>query len=367
MSECRCFLFLMGNKSSKGEESKAGEGSPASADRSELAAALAASGEDQKKLGFFAGLKQGWVVVLVVRGRLFRLSLVPVLLTTPADHVVDLIDMRNYATPLYVLHALSIPHWILVGHGGGRVILELNRSAYPAVCPAFACEGPNKFTFRGRRFFREDFNVTNSKGQKLVCSHWQPETRCVLCCVLLVFFFRPNAAAPTRSVFFPQAGDTFALCHLLAWKQLVSVWGALMVVVVPLWLWWGLASASCSQALEALEVALSEGATCVGFDFAGSGMSDGDWVTLGWNEKNDVMAVTSHLRASGTVSTIALWGRRYACVAWRWVSEACRLSVTRHVVLDARLWAAWGLQLRCCIATVTLPSQRWCWTPPLQT
>lgn len=64
------------------------------------------------------------------------------------------------------------------------------------------------------------------------------------------------------------------------------------------------------QALEVLEVVLQEGATCVALDFTGSGLSQGDWVTLGFNEKDDVNSVIEHLRATETVSTIALWGRR---------------------------------------------------------
>ena len=55
---------------------------------------------------------------------------------------------------------------------------------------------------------------------------------------------------------------------------------------------------------------LQEGATCVALDFTGSGLSQGDWVTLGFNEKDDVNSVIEHLRATETVSTIALWGRR---------------------------------------------------------
>lgn len=62
-------------------------------------------------------------------------------------------------------------------------------------------------------------------------------------------------------------------------------------------------------ALENLDTVLAEGATMFAFDFTGSGRSDGDWVTLGWYEKDDLSAVIHYLRGTGSVSTVALWGR----------------------------------------------------------
>lgn len=61
--------------------------------------------------------------------------------------------------------------------------------------------------------------------------------------------------------------------------------------------------------LENLGVVLAEGATMFAFDFTGSGLSAGEWVTLGFYEKDDLAAVVDYLRSTGTVSTIALWGR----------------------------------------------------------
>lgn len=45
------------------------------------------------------------------------------------------------------------------------------------------------------------------------------------------------------------------------------------------------------------------------FDFAGSGISEGEYVSLGYYEKDDVACVVKHLRESGLVSTIGMWGR----------------------------------------------------------
>jgi hypothetical protein len=56
-------------------------------------------------------------------------------------------------------------------------------------------------------------------------------------------------------------------------------------------------------------VLLPFGIRVVCFDFSGSGLSDGDYVSLGVYEKDDLRAVVQHVRAKFPVSTIGLWGR----------------------------------------------------------
>ena len=63
------------------------------------------------------------------------------------------------------------------------------------------------------------------------------------------------------------------------------------------------------EAIPQLSLCLAIGATMFAFDFTGSGKSEGDYVSLGFFEKEDLHAVVEHLRASDRVSTIALWGR----------------------------------------------------------
>lgn len=50
------------------------------------------------------------------------------------------------------------------------------------------------------------------------------------------------------------------------------------------------------------------------FDFSGSGNSQGDYVTLGWNEAEDLEIVINYLKNCGRVSDIALWGRSMGAV-----------------------------------------------------
>ena len=45
------------------------------------------------------------------------------------------------------------------------------------------------------------------------------------------------------------------------------------------------------------------------FDFSGCGNSEGQWVTLGWKEADDLRAVLNHLAQKGRTSKVVLWGR----------------------------------------------------------
>jgi hypothetical protein len=63
------------------------------------------------------------------------------------------------------------------------------------------------------------------------------------------------------------------------------------------------------EVLPQLSYLLSLGVAVFAFDFAGSGKSDGEYVSLGYYEREDLSCIIAHLRATNVVSTIALWGR----------------------------------------------------------
>lgn len=50
------------------------------------------------------------------------------------------------------------------------------------------------------------------------------------------------------------------------------------------------------------------------FDFSGSGKSDGEYISLGWYERDDVECIVNWLRESNQASTIGLWGRSMGAV-----------------------------------------------------
>ncbi|KAA0033437.1 uncharacterized protein E6C27_scaffold111G00920 [Cucumis melo var. makuwa] len=69
-----------------------------------------------------------------------------------------------------------------------------------------------------------------------------------------------------------------------------------------------------ADASEAAIILLPSNITVFALDFSGSGLSGGEHVTLGWNEKDDLKAVVEYLRADGNVSLIGLWGRSMGAV-----------------------------------------------------
>lgn len=68
------------------------------------------------------------------------------------------------------------------------------------------------------------------------------------------------------------------------------------------------------DASETAMVLLPSNITVFALDFSGSGVSGGEHVTLGWNEKDDLRAVVNYLRTDESVSLIGLWGRSMGAV-----------------------------------------------------
>ena len=119
--------------------------------------------------------------------------------------------------------------------------------------------GPRRFIFYDREVERSDFTLVNDKGQTLQCSIWE-HTDPLAPAVPCVIYLHGN-------------------------------------------------SSSRVEALGQLSTVLRLGCSYLAFDTAGSGQSDGDYVSLGYFEREDLATVISHLREGGRTSTIALWGR----------------------------------------------------------
>ncbi|KAL7516168.1 hypothetical protein ACHAWX_001212, partial [Stephanocyclus meneghinianus] len=68
-------------------------------------------------------------------------------------------------------------------------------------------------------------------------------------------------------------------------------------------------SSSRLEVIPQLGHLLSLGVSVISFDFCGSGRSEGDYVSLGYYEREDLDSIIRYLRSSGQVSSIALWGR----------------------------------------------------------
>ncbi|CAE7405093.1 yqkD [Symbiodinium natans] len=75
-------------------------------------------------------------------------------------------------------------------------------------------------------------------------------------------------------------------------------------------------SSSCRvDAFQVMPWLFEYGLTVFAFDFAGSGQSDGEYVTLGYHEEDDLRVVIDYLVSTGQVSSIGLWGKSMGAVA----------------------------------------------------
>ncbi|XLR60721.1 hypothetical protein S83_011393, partial [Arachis hypogaea] len=122
-----------------------------------------------------------------------------------------------------------------------------------------------EFTLAGRTYIRQDLELKNSRGYTLQCSHYLPSP------------FPENASLPC-----------VIYCH---------------------------GNSGCrADANEAVVVLLPSNITVFTLDFSGSGLSEGDYVSLGWHEKDDLKMAVSYLRSNKQISGIGLWGRSMGAV-----------------------------------------------------
>lgn len=73
-------------------------------------------------------------------------------------------------------------------------------------------------------------------------------------------------------------------------------------------------SSSRMESLGIDEILVPLNITLFCFDFAGCGKSEGDYISLGWHERDDLQIIVDYLRKNRKVSTVALWGRSMGAV-----------------------------------------------------
>lgn len=86
--------------------------------------------------------------------------------------------------------------------------------------------------------------------------------------------------------------------------------------------------------LEIVTHAIPAGFSVFALDFAGSGLSDGKYVSLGFHEQGDIAAVVEYLRATDETASICLWGRSMGAVAALLYAQSDPASVNA-MVLDS--------------------------------
>eukprot|EP01130_Rhizamoeba_saxonica_P017507 TRINITY_DN8502_c0_g1_i1.p1 TRINITY_DN8502_c0_g1~~TRINITY_DN8502_c0_g1_i1.p1 ORF type:complete len:484 (+),score=74.26 TRINITY_DN8502_c0_g1_i1:48-1499(+) len=125
--------------------------------------------------------------------------------------------------------------------------------------------GASVFYNANIKWFREDIEITSNRGHMLKCSH-----------------FRPLAGNkdPIPCVVYAHGN---AGCRL--------------------------------DALNYIELCGAYDISFFCFDFAGCGLSEGDLISLGWFEKNDIESIVLYLQNDKSVSDIILWGRSMGAVS----------------------------------------------------
>jgi pimeloyl-ACP methyl ester carboxylesterase len=126
--------------------------------------------------------------------------------------------------------------------------------------------GPDKFSLRDKWYKRTDFTITNKRNYKLMCSFWEP--------------FDEEREYPRLPVVIYLHGNSSSRC----------------------------------EAIPEIKYLLKKNITVFAFDFSGCGRSEGDYISLGWHEQEDVECVVNFLRKSNKVSSIGLWGRSMGAV-----------------------------------------------------
>jgi cephalosporin-C deacetylase-like acetyl esterase len=110
--------------------------------------------------------------------------------------------------------------------------------------------GPEKFNIKGKNYKRTDITLTNQRNQKLFCSFWEP---------------------------YDEEREYDRL------PCVVYLHGN---------------SSSRAEAVPEVKYLLPMNVTLFSFDFAGCGRSEGDYISLGWYEREDVECVIEYLRKS---------------------------------------------------------------------
>jgi alpha-beta hydrolase superfamily lysophospholipase len=85
-------------------------------------------------------------------------------------------------------------------------------------------------------------------------------------------------------------------------------------VILPCVIYLHTHNSSRLEAREILPVLLPSNINVFTFDFSGSGLSEGEFVTLGWNEKEDLKTVIEFIRNEEKATCIGLWGRGMGAV-----------------------------------------------------
>ena len=126
--------------------------------------------------------------------------------------------------------------------------------------------GPYKFELNSRNYKRTDLIIPNKRRLNLICSFWEP-------------FDEEREYDQLPCVIYLHGNSSSRL-----------------------------------EAIGQLKHLLPRNITVFAFDFAGCGKSEGEYISLGLKESDDVECIINYLLKTNKVSTIGLWGRSMGAV-----------------------------------------------------
>ena len=166
--------------------------------------------------------------------------------------------------------------------------------------------GDNKFFHKGKTYIRHDYELINKRGQLIQCSFLEEDIE-------------------TRESY-------------------------LMPVVIYLH---GNSSSRIEGFRNAPEL-LKNGINVVIFDFAGCGLSEGEYISLGWFEKDDVKLIIDFVEKLPGVYTIGLWGRSMGAATTMFYAH-CDLRI-KAICMDSPFSDFKLLAKELCLKYISLPN-----------
>ena len=166
--------------------------------------------------------------------------------------------------------------------------------------------GDNKFFHKGKTYIRHDYELINKRGQLIQCSFLEEDIE-------------------TRESY-------------------------LMPVVIYL-------HGNSSSRIEGFRNApdlLKNGINVVIFDFAGCGLSEGEYISLGWFEKDDVKLIIDFVEKLPGVYTIGLWGRSMGAATTMFYAHSD--SRIKAICMDSPFSDFKLLAKELCLKYITLPN-----------
>lgn len=80
---------------------------------------------------------------------------------------------------------------------------------------------------------------------------------------------------------------------------------------------------------------ISQGFSVCAFDFSGCGLSEGEYITLGYKEKNDIESVLAYLNSLQRYQHFFLWGRSMGAITALFYISNTKQNLIKGMILDS--------------------------------